>query len=136
MKKAPFRPDGFMPRLLVVDDDPSALALVDKILRSDSCLVTCVASAELALKQLNQTSGFDVLLVDAMMPEMDGYQLVRSIRADARFTDLPVLMMTRKLQREDFKLALNSGVTDYVIKPLDAALLKEKVRSLVGKRPS
>ncbi len=136
MKKTVFRPEGFMPRILVVDDDPAALALVEKILRSDSCLVTSVEAGAQALNQLRTGSpGFDLLIVDALMPYMDGYELVREIRADAQLTNTPILMLTSKRQREDLKKAVAAGVNDYIMKPVDMALLKEKARHLVGRRP-
>jgi CheY-like chemotaxis protein len=126
-----------MPRVLVVDDDPAALSLVDKILRSDSCLLTSVENAEQALQQLKAApSSFDLVIVDAMLPGMDGFQLIEQIHANPSWSALPVLMLTRKRQREDFKKALTAGAADYIMKPIDPPLLKEKVRHLVGRRPA
>jgi CheY-like chemotaxis protein len=137
MKKTVFRPEGFMPRVLVVDDDPAALSLVDKILRADSCLLTSAESGEKALLALRAApGGFDIIIVDAMMPDMDGFELISQIRANPAWSALPVLMLTRKRQREDFKKALAAGAADYIMKPIDPPLLKEKVRHLVGRRPA
>ena len=137
MKKTVFRPEGFLPRILIVDDDKAALALVEKILHSDSCLVTSVETGQKALELLKTAPApYDLLIADAMMPEMDGYELVALVRTDAAILETPILMLTRLRQREDLKKALTAGATDYVMKPIDAPLLKEKVRRLVGRRPA
>lgn len=113
--------------ILVIDDEESALALVQSILKQAKYeVITCTSAAE-GLKHLAQ-GGFDCVLTDAMMPDMDGYAFVRAAREGRRETrDLPILMLTRKRNREDVKRAMQAGVTDYILKPIDAALLLEKI---------
>src|SRR6185312_14457496 len=79
-----------------------------------------------ALRLLSQKK-FDLVITDAMMPKMTGLDLVRTIRRNPSFQHLPILMLTRKSDRSDVQKALEAGITDYVLKPIDEHLLLDKV---------
>lgn len=120
------------PRLLVVDDEPSILKLVQTLLsRANYDVVTAPSGTE-GLKLLEE-SFFDCVITDAIMPVMTGYDLVRAIRNHPKHSALPVLMLTRKRHRQDVKHAVEVGVSDYVLKPIDESLLLDKVEFCVKK---
>jgi DNA-binding response OmpR family regulator len=124
-------------RLLVIDDDPSILRLVRSILtRAKYYVVTCPSARE-ALRRLNADT-FDCIITDAVMPVMNGYDLTGLVREHPKHQAVPILMLTRKRDRQDVKKAVAVGVTDYVLKPIDEHLLLDKVemclKSGLGKR--
>jgi CheY-like chemotaxis protein len=114
-------------RILVVDDDPVILKLLKSILGRAGYRVTTCQAADAALRLLSQGSLFDCLITDAMMPVMTGYDLVHALKANSSFHDIPIVMLTRKSDRNDVKKALDAGVTDYVLKPIDEFLLLDKI---------
>jgi DNA-binding response OmpR family regulator len=122
-------------RVLVVDDEPAILQFLNVLLTRSGCKVTMAESAVEARKMLDQDpKGFDCVITDAIMPEVTGYDFVTALRSDPKFVALPILMLTRKRHRKDVKLAVEAGVTDYVLKPIDDALLLEKLKICVAKR--
>ena len=119
-------------RLLVIDDEPAALKIVKLTLtRAGYVVVGCETGSD-ALKLLREET-FDCVVTDAMMPVVSGYDLTRAMRRDPELTDLPVLMLTRKRHRQDVKKAVDAGVTDYILKPLDEHLLLGKVDLCIKK---
>ncbi|MCM2276445.1 MAG: response regulator [Oligoflexia bacterium] len=121
-------------RILLIDDEPAVLKLAETILRRAGYSVRATSSGEEGLQALLAADPpFDCVVTDAMMPELSGYDVVRAIRANERFTRLPILMLTRKRQAEDVRAALAAGVTDYVVKPIDEHLLVDKVGLCLSK---
>jgi two-component system chemotaxis response regulator CheY len=121
-------------RVLYVDDDPNYRTIVSKFLAREADFeVFTSASGEDALALLSQGMGFDVLLADWSMPGMDGYDLVRAVRADARFNGLRVMMGTAKNRMEDVERTLDVGVNKYLMKPFDKAMLINKLALLLLK---
>ncbi len=119
-------------RLLVVDDEASILGIVKTILtKAQYTVTTCETVAE-ALKFLHHEP-FDCLITDAIMPLATGYDLIKSIREGCSHKDIPILMLTRKRNRQDVKKALEVGVTDYVLKPIDEHLFLDKVEICLRK---
>jgi PAS domain S-box-containing protein len=104
-------------RLLLVDDDVRNLFALAKVLRQKGFAVEVVPSAAKALETLEQHD-FDAVLCDIMMPEMDGYALMRRIR-ELGYADLPLIAVTAKAMPGDVELCLQAGANDYVPKPVD-----------------
>lgn len=120
------------PRLLVVDDENAVLKLVKAVLtRADYLVATCTSGAE-ALRLISQ-GRFDCVITDAVMPVMSGYDLVKGLRSNRRYHDLPILMLTRQRKPEDVKKAMSAGVNDYVLKPIDEQILLDKVGQCLKK---
>jgi DNA-binding response OmpR family regulator len=113
-------------KILVIDDEVAILHLLRGLLGRFGYGVTTAESATEALS-LMERGKYDCVLTDAVMPEMSGYDLVKALRSDSRYAELPILMLTRKRHRQDVKLAVEAGVTDYVLKPIDENLLVEKI---------
>ena len=130
--KAPERladsePIGRGRRVLLVDDDVRNTYALTIALESDGFEVVTAANGRQALEQLDQKAAFDLVLMDIMMPEMDGYEAIRRLRADERFVDLPVLALTARTQPEDRAACMEAGADDYLVKPIDHNLLIERL---------
>ena len=78
---------------------------------------------------------FDFVVSDVNMPNMNGFELLKSIRADAALKHLPVLMVTAEARKEDIRLAAQSGASSYIVKPFTKATLEEKIVKIVQKLP-
>jgi CheY-like chemotaxis protein len=124
--------DDIPTRVLVVDDEPAVLKIVNVMLTGAKySVVTCESGVE-ALKILS-VGQFDCVITDAAMPVLSGYDLVRAIRRHPVYSEIPVLMLTRRRNRMDVKRAVEAGVTDYVLKPIDDHLFLDKVSLCIKK---
>lgn len=94
--------------------------------------VTVATSAEEALEKLREDS-FDVILLDWMLPEMSGLELLRTLRGTRRYAQTPIMMMTANDDRSDVIEAFRVGATDYIVKPYLPEVLEEKMVALVKK---
>lgn len=131
-EKSPKPGEEYAPKVLIIDDEPAALHQAKTMLaRATYDVVTCKSAVE-ALKVL-ETQPIDCIITDVVMPVMDGYELARAIRANADHARTPILMLTRKRAREDVSAALQAGVDDYILKPIDEQLLLDKIESNIKK---
>lgn len=122
-------------RLLVIDDEPAVLKLVQTMLQRAKYDVVTAGNANQGLQILNRESEtpIDCVITDAMMPGMSGYEVVQLLRKHPRYSSIPILMLTRKRNPQDVKKAIEAGVNDYVIKPIDETLLLDKVELCLKK---
>jgi CheY-like chemotaxis protein len=81
-----------------------------------------------AIQRLNEVADIDLVLMDIMMPEMDGYEAIEKIRRDRRFAKLPIIAVTAKAMLEDQERCLRAGASDYMAKPLNL----DRLISLIG----
>lgn len=115
--------------ILVVDDLPQNVRLLQAVLEPRGYEVAVAASGAEALARLAE-GGIDLVLLDILMPDMDGYEVCRAIRADEATAFLPVVMITASGEQEK-RRALESGADDFIAKPFDHAELLARVRSLL-----
>jgi len=121
------------PRILVADDDPNLRVLLETILRNHGFDVTVVPSGE-ALVRAAVGNPPDLLLVDVMMPLMDGLEAIRQLRNDTRTGHLPMLLLTAQSASRDVVLGFESGADDYVSKPFDPEALVARIRATLRRQ--
>ena len=106
-------------KVLLVDDDIRNIYSLSSVLETNNMEVITAMSGLEALDKLQQHAGFEVVLMDIMMPDMDGYETMRRIRAGQHCADIPIIALTAKAMKEDRDLCLSAGASDYLAKPVD-----------------
>ena len=115
-------------KVLLVDDDMRNLFALSKVLRGWGMQVNMAQDGQKALKALADQDGLELVLMDIMMPVMDGYDTIREIRAQPRFAKLPIIALTAKAMRGDREKCLEAGANDYLSKPIDIDKLSSMLR--------
>jgi HAMP domain-containing protein/CheY-like chemotaxis protein len=123
-------------KMLLVDDDVRNIFAMTSALEAHGLEVVYAENGRAALEKLEEHPDVDVVLMDVMMPEMDGYETMRAIRQDSRFASLPVIAVTAKALKEDREKCIEAGASDYVPKPIDSDRLIERIRLWLQPRSS
>ncbi|HWD24281.1 MAG TPA: response regulator transcription factor [Acidimicrobiales bacterium] len=118
-------------RVLVVDDEPSIVDAVSTVLRYEGYDVTEAGSGRKAL-QLIQDGQFDLVILDVMLPDLDGFEVTRRMRGDG--IDVPVLFLTAKSDVNDLVTGLGAGGDDYVAKPFSLAEVVARTKAIIRRR--
>jgi adenylate cyclase len=118
------------PRILVVDDNPTNVEILRVRLASQGYEVVTAADGEAALAQARALDP-DLVLLDIMMPKLDGIAVLKELKQDARLKFVPVIMVTAKADPRDMVAGLEAGGDDYLTKPFEQAVLVARVRSLL-----
>ncbi|MFN3478912.1 MAG: response regulator [Thermodesulfovibrionales bacterium] len=119
-----------MKSILIVDDEKDLVELVSYNLEKEGFSVHASYDGEDALSKM-KNNDFDLLILDLMLPGMDGLELLRFIRSDSRLSNLPVLMLTAKAEEIDRVIGLEMGADDYVTKPFSPRELVARVKALL-----
>ena len=107
-------------KLLIVDDDVRNIYALSSVLEDKGLDITSAQNGKEALELLQNTKNkFDIVLMDIMMPVMDGYEAMREIKKNNRINNIPIIALTAKAQAEDEQLCIDSGADDYMAKPID-----------------
>ena len=115
-------------RILIADDDDHFRNLIEHVLRDAGFDVRCVRNGSEALSFVaNQR--IDLLLLDGTMPEIDGFDVLRRLRAEEKTRALPVVMLTALRRASDLKDAVDAGATDYLTKPVSPRDLVARIRA-------
>lgn len=114
--------------ILIVDDEPKNLQFMGTILRHSNYEIEFASSGKLALKKMRANKP-DLILLDVMMPGMDGWQVCGELRADKELKDIPVIFMTALTSQEDVMHCFEVGGSDYVSKPFQVAELLARVNT-------
>ena len=115
-------------RVLVVDDDVRNIFSLTSMLEDHGMMVRFAENGNQALEQLNKDPNVDAVLMDLMMPEMDGYETTKAIRAMERFRTLPIIALTAKAMKGDREKCIAAGASDYITKPVDTEQLLSLLR--------
>jgi CheY-like chemotaxis protein/CHASE3 domain sensor protein len=115
-------------RVLLVDDDMRNLFALSKVLRAKGIEVTMAQDGKKALDTLDKDPGTELVLMDIMMPGMDGYETMREIRARPAVSRVPIIALTAKAMRGDRERCLEAGANDYLSKPIDVDRLLSMIR--------
>jgi len=114
--------------VLVVDDDARNIFALTTLLEHHGMEVASATNGRQAIETLKKNDDVSVVLMDIMMPEMDGYETMREIRRDARFRTLPILALTAKAMKGDREKCLEAGASDYIAKPVNTDQLLSLLR--------
>ncbi len=120
-------------RILIVDDFSTMRRIVKNLLRDLGFNNTAEADDGQTALPMLQTGKFDFLVTDWNMPGMDGLSLLRTVRADEKLSNMPVLMVTAEAKRDQIVIAADAGVNGYVVKPFTAVTLKEKIEKIFAR---
>jgi CheY-like chemotaxis protein len=115
-------------KVLVVDDDVRNIFALTTLLESQEMEVLSATNGRTAIELVESTPDLKVVLMDIMMPEMDGYETMREIRKDARHRMLPILALTAKAMKGDREKCLEAGASDYIAKPVNTDQLISLLR--------
>ncbi len=115
-------------KVLVIDDDIRNVFALTSTLEQRGMKVVFAENGREGIERLHQHPNTDVVLLDIMMPEMDGYQTARAIRAMPRFEHLPIISLTAKAMKGDREKAIAAGASDYITKPVDVDQLLSMMR--------
>lgn len=119
---------GEKPTILVVDDTPDNLTLVSNLLKKDY-RVRVAISGEKALKIAFSDTPPDLILLDVMMPVMDGYEVCQQLRDNSLTAHIPIIFLTAKSEVEDERKGLSLGASDYITKPISPPILEARVKT-------
>ncbi len=117
-------------KILIVDDFSTMRRIIKNLLRDLGFTNTHEADDGLTALPMLQSGNFDFLVSDWNMPGMTGIDLLKTVRADPKLANLPVLMVTAETKREQIIMAAEAGVNGYVIKPFTAGTLEEKINKI------
>lgn len=122
-------PENSSARILVVDDAPDNILLIETLLETEGYEVSSTTNARTALSMIEKSPP-DLLLLDVMMPGMDGYEVTRQIRTNNKLTFFPILLITAYDEASVVK-GLDLGADDFIRKPVELDELMARVRSLL-----
>jgi len=119
--------------ILIVDDDMRNIFALSKILKEHGMQVVKAENGKIALEVLGQEKSIDLILMDIMMPEMDGYEAMKKIRAQEKFKNTPIIALTAKAMKDDKQKCIDAGANDYITKPTDLDRLLSLIRVWLSK---
>jgi CheY-like chemotaxis protein len=115
-------------RILIVDDDVRNVFALTSVLEAHGMNVVYAENGKDGIDVLRESPDIQLVLMDIMMPEMDGYETIRTIRADDDFAQLPIISLTAKAMKGDREKSIASGASDYITKPVDTDQLLSLMR--------
>jgi len=121
--------------VLVVDDTPDNLSFISGILK-DQYRVKVANNGEKAIAIAQSATPPDLILLDIMMPDMDGYEVCQKLKADPQTREIPIIFLTAKAEIEDERKGLALGATDYIIKPISPPILMARVNTQLSLKSS
>ncbi len=119
-------------KILIVDDEVDLLETVRFPLEIEGYHVLVASNGEDALNQARKENP-DMILLDLMLPKLDGYKVCRLLKFDERYKHIPILMLTAKTQEKDRVIGMETGADEYITKPFDMDYLMKKVKEYLNK---
>jgi two-component system chemotaxis response regulator CheY len=120
-------------KFLIVDDFSTMRRIIRGLLKEMGCNNAEEAEDGVAALHMLRSQKFDFVVSDINMPNMNGFELLKAVKADDSLKHLPVLMVTAEARKEDIVLAAQSGAAGYIVKPFTKATLEEKVQKIMQK---
>lgn len=119
-------------KILIVDDEVDLVETIRFLLEREGCSVLVSGDGEDALNQARRENPH-LIILDIMLPKLDGYKVCRQLKSDKRYKQIPILMLTARAQQKDKILGMEAGADEYIIKPFDLAAFIEKVKTYLRK---
>ena len=119
-------------KVLIVDDDPGILRAIRHIVEKEGYEVVSATNGMTGLRMAKEENP-DLLLLDVMLPGIDGFEICSRLRSDPQTAELPIIMLSAKGQEADRTAGLNVGANEYLTKPVDRTVLLEKMAVLLSK---
>ncbi len=123
------------PRILIVDDEPDLLSVLRFGLEADGFEVIEASDGERGL-DLARTERPDLLVLDLMLPRMDGYKVCRALKFDERYRQLPIFILSARTGETDRRLAMDLGADDFITKPYEVKDLVARIRARLQPAPA
>lgn len=120
-------------KILVVDDEPDVASLLTLLLKSQGYDVVAAGDGQEALEKA-RTCQPSLILLDIMLPKLDGYKVARMLKFDENFGHIPIIMLTAKIQEKDKAMGLEMGADAYVSKPFNTPNLLELIKETLAKK--
>ncbi len=120
-------------KILVVDDDMRNVFAITELLEQEQMEIYTAGDGKEALESLQSNMDIDIVLMDIMMPEMDGYEAMQHIRKNLAFSNLPIIALTAKAMAGDREKCIEAGASDYITKPVDGQKLRSLLRVWLSK---
>jgi two-component system alkaline phosphatase synthesis response regulator PhoP len=120
-------------KILVVDDEVYILHILEFSLGAEGFEVITANNGELAVEKAKQEQP-DLIVLDIMMPVLDGYETLRQLKREQETKDIPVILLTAKGRDVDKRLGFEVGATDYIVKPFSPSRLIERIEEIIGCR--
>ena len=118
-------------RILIIEDNPSFSRAINHIVEKEGYEVSTASNGMTGLRMAKDNPP-DLLILDVMLPGLDGFEICSQLRADESTEKLPIVMLSAKGQEADKTTGLSVGANEYLTKPIDRALLLEKIASLLA----
>lgn len=117
-------------KVLIVDDDPRNIFALKLTLKAKGYYIESSTNAQQAIDILNDDAGFDVILMDMMMPGIDGYEAINIIKNTPKIQHIPIISVTAQAMPEDRQKCIDAGAKDYISKPIDVDQLLNAIEKL------
>lgn len=118
-------------KILLVDDEPELVAMVKLRLEANNYEVITAANGRQALEKAKKENP-DLIILDIMMPKLDGYQVCGALKTNKKYNKIPVVMLTVKSQPDDIKRGEEAGASAYITKPFEAQMMLDEIQKLLG----
>ena len=122
---------GIIMRILIIEDEKKIASFMKRGLKEEGYAADIASDGEEGLF-LADTNPYDLIILDLMLPKMDGYKVCGLLKNDARYSKIPIIMFTARVQEEDVRLGKDLGAEEYVTKPFDPKILLSKIKGLIG----
>ncbi len=118
-------------RILIVDDEPHIVLLLETRLKAEGYEVLSAQDGQSGFEMAKKERP-DLIVLDLMLPKMDGYKVCGLLKKDSRYAGIPILMFTARAQEEDKRMSEEVGANDYLTKPFQPAVLLGKIKELLN----
>jgi len=118
-------------KILIVDDEADLVGILEVQLQSMGYSTITAEDGEVGIEMVKLETP-DIILLDVMMPKLDGYQVCKLLKNDQTYAHIPIIMLTARAQAQDIQKGKDAGANDYMTKPFDNKILMEKIQKLLS----